>query len=177
MENWKDIVGYEGLYQVSDLVRIKSLARTISVNRKYGIITKIVPEIILKPGVGNGYNTVSLWKNGKGKTYKISILAATAFIPNPKNFPIVNHLDGIKTNDYLSNYEWTDHSGNSLHALSLGLRDTAKGIRVANSKLSDEDVLAIRAITDKSNREIAVIYKVSHSVINLIKSRKTWKHI
>ncbi len=176
-EIWKDVVDYEGIYQVSNLVRVKSVARIIKVQRSYGSTTRKVPEKIIKPGIGNGYNTVSLWKNNIGRTYKICILAATVFIPNPYNLPLINHLDGIKTNDFLSNYEWASYRTNAQHAIDLGLRNTAKGERSANAKLTDEAVRTIRSITDKSNREIALLYNVSHSVITSLKSRKTWKHI
>jgi hypothetical protein len=176
-EIWKDIEGYEGLYQVSNQVRVKSLQRLITVHRKYGITTRIIPEKILIPGRGNGYNTVSLWKENKGRTHKLSVLAATAFIPNPDNLPLVNHLDGVKTNDWLSNYEWATYSRNTLHAVEHNLMNTAKGEDAANAKLTENDVRDIRQITGKSNREIARNYGVTHSAINSLKQRKTWKHI
>ena len=69
----------------------------------------------------NGYERVSLWKNGKGKHYSIHRLVATAFIPNPNNYEMVNHKDGNKQNNDVSNLEWCDASHNMRHAYDNSL--------------------------------------------------------
>ena len=98
-ETWKLISGYEGLYEVSDLGRIKSL--------KFG------KEKILKPwNDGFGYLQVSLCKDGKVKHPHIHRLVAQAFIPNPLNLPQVNHKDEVKTNNIASNLEWMTNKDN-----------------------------------------------------------------
>ena len=95
-EIWRDVVGYEGLYQVSNLGRVKSL--------NYHIYGK---ERILKPGNSSGgYFVVSLCKNSKRKPFYIHRLVATAFIPNPNNKPEVNNKDENKTNNRVDNLEW-----------------------------------------------------------------------
>lgn len=95
-EIWKDVVGYEGLYQVSNLGNIKSL----NYNRTG-------EERILKPRTDkDGYLQVNLYNNKKLKTFKIHRLVAKAFIPNPDNKPEVNHKDEDKTNNCLTNLEW-----------------------------------------------------------------------
>lgn len=102
-EIWKDIAGYEGLYQVSNLGNVKSL----NYNR-----TK--KERILIPGKNNsGYLLVMLSKNGTRKTFTIHRLAAQAFIENPKNLPEVNHIDEDKTNNCVSNLEFCDRKYNN----------------------------------------------------------------
>ena len=96
-EEWRDIKGYEGLYQVSNLGRAKSL--------KYrgheGCIGILTPRLD-----GKEYETVALYKEGKVRNTKIHRLVAQAFIPNPNNYPQVNHKDENKINNNVSNLEW-----------------------------------------------------------------------
>lgn len=103
-EIWKNINGYEGLYQVSNLGRIKSLERMVkSNNNNY----RIVKEKILKQNQDkNGYYVISLNKNNKSKKYIVHRLVAQTFIPNPNNYPVVNHKDENKKNNCVENLEW-----------------------------------------------------------------------
>lgn len=99
-EKWCPIKGYEGLYQVSDKGRVKSL--------KFG------KERILKSARDTGgYLLVALCKNGEQKTYKVHRLVAQAFIPNPNNLPEINHKDEDKTNNSAQNLEWCDSKYNN----------------------------------------------------------------
>lgn len=102
-EIWKDIQGYEGLYQVSNFGKVKSLNRTIIT---YNGITRNMSEKILKPRLHNGYYNVSLQKNNQTKYCTIHQLVANAFIPNPNNLSQVNHKDENKTNNHVDNLEW-----------------------------------------------------------------------
>lgn len=98
-EIWKSIKGYEGLYEVSNLGRIKSLW--------YG------REKILKPYKNkDGYLQVILSKNGKVKNFRVHRLVAEAFIPNPMGLPEINHLDENKANNVINNIEWCDRNYN-----------------------------------------------------------------
>ena len=112
-EIWKDIQGYEGLYQISNLGRIKSLERMIITSNN---ITKKISEKILKPCLRkNGYYSIVLQKNNKSKYYTIHRLVAKEFIPNPNNLPQVNHKDGNKLNNNINNLEWCTNSDNTQH--------------------------------------------------------------
>ena len=103
MEQWKAIDGYEGIYEVSDLGRIKSL------NYK-----RTRKEKILKPRKHTcGYLMVSLYKDGKVEQPKIHRLVAEAFIPNPNNLDTVNHKDEVKTNNTVTNLEWMSIKDNN----------------------------------------------------------------
>lgn len=119
MENWKDISGYEGLYQVSDWGRVKSLNYHRSGAER------------LLVGVKNryGYLVVSLYKDGKAKMYKVHRLVARAFIPNPDGLPQVNHRDEDKTNNIATNLEYCDAAYNS----NYGTRNE----RVSKAKRND----------------------------------------
>lgn len=111
MENWKDIEGYEGLYQVSDCGNVKSLER--DVYSQCGTITRRTKEKILVPILDrDGYMRVNLHKNGKMKVMSIHRLVAMAFLPNPENKPQVNHIDEVKTNNAVDNLEWCNHEYN-----------------------------------------------------------------
>ena len=120
MEIWKDVVGYEGLYQVSNLGRVKSF--------------KYLKEKILKPShKDNGYLFITLCKNGVMKRYYIHRLVASAFIPNPQNKPTVNHIDCDRTNNCVENLEWNTYAENNDYALKM-MKD--KGINKKNNKES-----------------------------------------
>ena len=83
---------------------------------------------VLKPGRDSGgYYTVSLWKQGRGKTYRIHRLLAQSFIPNPECKGDVNHIDGVKSNNDLSNLEWNTRQENLAHAFDTGLRVMPSG--------------------------------------------------
>ena len=102
MEEFKDIKGYEGLYQVSSLGRVKSLGNNKTKKEK---ILKLIEH-------SQGYLIVNLYKEGKRKTIKIHRLVAEAFIDNPNNYPIINHKDENPSNNNVENLEWCNHKYN-----------------------------------------------------------------
>lgn len=95
-----------GLYQVSNLGRVKSLTRTFEQYNGHKIITSHISERILKPMITNNYYSVGLSKEGKVKRIRVHRLVAEAFIPNPDNLPCVNHKDENKLNNNAENLEW-----------------------------------------------------------------------
>lgn len=121
-EIWKYVKGYEGLYLISNLGRVKNL-------QKYYIRKNIkIPkkQCELKTCKGKvGYIVTDLNKNNKRKTKYIHRLVAEAFIPNPENKPCVNHKDGNKLNNKISNLEWVTYSENNKHAWDNNLKPNA----------------------------------------------------
>ena len=112
-EEWRDVVGYEGLYQVSDQGRVKSLERKIPHWRGGERIQK---ERILKPiDDGRGYLRVDLYAGGKRKRFKVHRLVCQAFHENPGNKPQVNHINEDKTDNRACNLEWSTRIENCNH--------------------------------------------------------------
>jgi len=112
IEVWKDVVGYEGLYIVSN----------------FGNVLGIKSNVTLKPSLNHkGYEQVVLSKQGKQKTVRVHRLVAQAFIPNLENKPQVNHIDCNKQNNCVTNLEWVTNSENQLHAWSNGLQKDVTG--------------------------------------------------
>lgn len=116
-EIWKDIPEYEGLYQISNYGKVMSL------NYNH---TKQNRELLTNENT-DGYLSVALCKNNKIKRYRINRLVAQAFIPNPNNKPQVNHIDGNKKNNFISNLEWCTASENQIHSYKNGLHKILKG--------------------------------------------------
>ena len=109
-EIWLPIEGYENLYEVSNLGRVRRLESFVT--SKNGV-TRKVPGKILKPMAVRGYLKVVLSKNGINRNYYLLRLVATAFIPNPDKKPQVNHLSEDKLNNYAENLEWCTAQENS----------------------------------------------------------------
>ena len=152
-EIWKEIKGYEGLYQVSNLGRVKSLKRYVnhSSNSK-----RIVNEKLLKPVVDNTkYYVVSLWKKNKHLRPHIHRLVAEAFIPNPQNKPHINHIDGNKLNNCINNLEWCTPRENVVHAYKTGLNQNHRTI-------NQYDLNGNFIKTWSSIKDAQSFYKTSH---------------
>jgi len=134
-EIWKDIPDFEGLYQVSNFGRIKSLERKefMARNNCY----KVRKGRVLKTTVhAHGYERVRLYKNGKGKNIFVHRLVAIAFIKNPNNHPIINHIDEVRLNNHVSNLEWCTHSYNATYkgAKERNLKNVWKWVQSTNVK-------------------------------------------
>lgn len=123
-EIWKDIENYEGCYQVSNLGRVRSLTRKVDTFN--GVRT--TKGRILKPTLTDmGYLTICLKQHQKSKTFFIHRLVAKAFIPNPNNYPIINHKDSVPTNNNVENLEWCTQSHNVKESYRVGNAKPTKG--------------------------------------------------
>lgn len=126
MEIWKDIAGYEELYQVSNLGRIKSLDRYVGykgIGKKFVKGSEKIATVTKK-----GYLKVTLFKNGRGTTREIQRIVAETFIDNPLQKEQVNHIDGNKHNNRVDNLEWCSPRENTIHAKEV----LKKGIKRVN---------------------------------------------
>ena len=128
MEEWRDIKGYEGLYQVSSWGRVKSL--NYKRTGKEGILNGDPNNI--------GYMSVVLYKNGKRKPRLIHRLVAAAFIPNPDNLPIINHIDENKNNNRVDNLEWCTHEYNTNYGTANKRRAEKSSKTLKGRKLTNE---------------------------------------
>ena len=117
MEIWKDVVGYEGYYQVSDMGRVKALAREIQDTTK-NRVQRLKEHILIPQDNGSGYKVVCLCKRTKRKNHYIHRLVAEAFIPNSKKLKEVNHINFNKEDNNIDNLEWVTSRENKIHLLN-----------------------------------------------------------
>jgi hypothetical protein len=151
MEQWRDIIGYEGLYKIS------SFGRVLSLHRPNLIINN--PELIIKPFIKkNGYLQINLSKIGNKRKFYIHRLVAIHFIPFIPQMEHVNHLDGNKTNNNVYNLEWTNIKLNNQHMYKTGLKKV---------KISKElhRVIKERVKNCESPLDLAKEYNVHFSTI------------
>ena len=138
-EIWQDIEEYEGIYQISNFGRIKRLY----CNKK---------EKVLKPFIKNGYYTVRLSKKSKVKNFRVHRLIGKAFIKNPNNYNIIDHINGIKTDNKFENLEWVTHKENTRRAWQQGLCTGTKG------KLGIQNKKSIKILQLKNGKVINEFY-------------------
>jgi hypothetical protein len=129
-----------------------------------------------------GYLRVNIYTNKKFKTCRVHRLVAEVYLPNLNNLPEVNHHDGIKTNNNVSNLYWCTSSENTKHAFENGLQKPMKGEKHPNSKLTEEQVKWIKENYIRNHREfggtsLSKKFDVTQSLISDIINNKLWKHL
>lgn len=136
-EIFVDIKGYEGLYQISNLGRIKSLERQVI--GKYNSI-RTLKEFIMKPNIiKKGYLRINLHKNSKNKHFLVHQLVASHFIPNPNNYHCVNHKDEDKQNNCVDNLEWCDIEYNN----NYGTRNERLSVAFTNNPKKSKPIIQL----------------------------------
>ena len=142
IEIWKNVVDYEGLYQVSNLGRVKSLPKKMG---RY-----VRGEYITSPMKSrNGYYMQNVRKFNMQKAMLVHRIVAIAFIPNPQNKPCVNHINGIKTDNRLENLEWVTAKENIIHSWSNNLSKSSKKVSDNCRKLGKSNIGSKNAASKK----------------------------
>ena len=176
-EQWLPVVGYEGLYLVSDTGRVVSLPR----NNTFGRELKQS-----RSGIARNYLSVSLSKNGISKHTYVHRIVASAFVINQLDLAEVNHKDGVTTNNNSSNLEWVTRKQNVEHAIrSLGRVPhfasegwvACRGEKSGQAKLSELDVLYIKRHPEVSLVSLGKKFNVSSNTVRCIRIGRTWKHL
>ena len=157
-EIWRPIKGYEGLYEVSNLGRIKSLVNNKGQYR----------EKILNPIIGHGYYRVILCKNGIKKNYSVHRLVAEAFLPNTDNLPQINHKDENKSNNNVNNLEWCDAKYNCNYGTRNERKAKSRQIPILQYTLDGEFV---REWESAKQAEIEGGFSSAH-ICNVLKGKR-----
>ena len=165
-EIWKDIAGYEGIYQVSNLGNVKSLSFGPKNIRRSGNV-----KLLRQTPSNCGYYKVELYNNGKSKILYVHRLVAQTFLPNPNNKPQVNHIDGNKAHNSVDNLEWVTRSENQKHAFKTGLtKSPMKGkfgkLNPLSKKVDQYDTNGNFIKTWDSIADISRFYACSRSTIS-----------
>ena len=170
-EEWKDIKGYEGLYQISSFGRVKRLPRVAGNKHK-------LFWCFLKLQKSRDRKVIGLWKGGKMKRYLVHRLVGKAFIENIDNKPQINHKDNNAGNNRVENLYWGTQKENCADKIIHGTHQT--GEKNSFHKLKEIDVLEIRKLYSSgyyTYKELGELFKVDLSNIGLIVNRKHWKYL
>lgn len=176
-EEWRDIEGYEGWYQVSNEGRVRSLDRNIIDGRK------MKGKLLKQYADEQGYKRVRLCREGKHHNKQVHRLVANAFIPNPFNFPVINHIDENSGNNNVENLEWctVKYNVNYGHRAERYAAKTRGELHYSH-KLTEEDVINIRkeykrGVRGFGTESLGKKYGVHRMTIKALLKGESWKHI
>jgi hypothetical protein len=165
MEIWKKVVGFENQYEISNIGNLRSIDRLVD---HYRGGKRLYKGTIKNSRLNDkGYFRCNLKNNGKRFDFTVHRLVAEAFLDKPIGKDIINHINGIKTDNRVENLEWCTQSENIVHAVKE---------RLIKTKLTDKEALEILN-SNLSTRKLGKIYNVSSSIIWRIKNRIAYKHL
>ena len=175
-EIWKEIENYNGVYFVSNLGNVKSVDHYCKGRLGSG---KQTGRILKQSLCNKGYLRVSLSNNKKRFSTGAHRLVAKAFIPNPKNKPQVNHINGVKTDNRVENLEWVTNKENQIHAIKNGLIIHNYGEKHHMSKLTNSQVLTARRMHELGwdNITFSNHYNISAAAMSKILRKETYINI
>ena len=174
-EIWKDVVGYEGLYEVSNIGNVRSVAHDVVLGgQRAGVIHHVRAKMRKLQRRYDGYVGIKLIRDSVLSDFLVHRLVASAFIENAKNLPEVNHKNSDRTDNRVENLEWVTAKDNVAHSTREG---SAHGERKGCSKLKDDDIIDIKFLLSYgvTNADIGRLYGVKPHTISVIKHGKTWK--
>lgn len=176
-EDWKEVPGYEGILEASNLGRVRSMDRIVKTS--FGKTRKSPGKILSERPGSCGYHRI--WPTGTG-TQLVHRLVAKTWVPNPQDLPVINHLDGVKTNNHPSNLEWCTQKENMQHAHRTGLArgmDLGRGDLSIAAKLSEAKVAAIkrRLLNGERAVDLSREYGVNKNTIAELKAGRSWGHV
>jgi hypothetical protein len=167
MEIWKEVNGYEKYLKVSNYGQVLRLGKSVK-HWKGG--DSYITEIFAKTSLTKkhkGYKQVKLCVDYSKKSFLVHRLVAEAFIPNIDDKPVINHKNGVKTDNRVENLEWCTISENTIHATRT---------RLIKTKLTDIQALEIFN-SNLSQRALAEVYNINHTIVWRIKNKKAYRHL
>ena len=163
VERWLPVVGYEGFYEVSDRGRVRSL-RSWKIMR---LRTR-----------ANGYISVAMKVSGAVEHLLVHRMVLSAFVRHPATGEVCNHIDFDKGNNHVGNLEWTTPAGNSAHCSAAGRMNSPIGERHGASRLTVEDVEAIRRLCETSSQySVGRLFGISQGHVSQIVTGGRWKSV
>lgn len=187
MEQWKDIKGFEEYYQVSNLGRVRSKDRVLihNINKKPYTVKGRILKAHYYDKPYNRYYKVALSVDGVTYSKSVHRLVAEAFLDNPHNKPIVNHIDGNTLNNEVSNLEYVTAKENTQHAIATGLLTYKSGSQSHRAILNEDIVREIKIKLNNGDTQASIVrwlettygIKVSRGLIGLISTGARWSQV
>ena len=176
---WEDVLEFESFYQISNFGRLRSKSRIVANGQDNKSERLVIGRIIKTQNNGKGYLQYYVSIHRKRIMRYAHRLVAYYFLPNPNHYTEINHKDGNKSNNNVSNLEWCSKSQNMVHAINTGLKVSQKGEEVARAKLNNESVLQIRKLASEKmlHKDIAKKFNISIGYIWHLVNKTKWKHI